>query len=145
MSDAAFLLLPFVFEVARRTGRAHDVLHAVRAEVEQLPFVARTWLCLALLETGHRAEAADEWTAVAPLMAGLPVHAPEFLMAAVDAADVCIGLGDEHTPSSMYKTLSPCAGLHAIAHAHTPYHGPVDLSLGGSPHSSATARRLAIT
>lgn len=130
MSDAAFLHLPFAFEVARRTGRAAAALPAVRAEVEQLPFVARTWLCVALLEAGLRAEAADEWIAVAPLVSGFPVHAPEFLMATVNAAEVCVGLGDEQTGSSLYAILAPYVGLQAIAHAHAPYHGPVDLALG---------------
>ena len=129
-SDAAFLHLPFAFEVARRTGRADTVLPAVRTEVERLPFVARTWLGLALAEAGLWAEAADVWLSVATLVAHVPVEAPEFLMAVVDAAELCVWMGDGQTASALYVTLSPYAGLHAIAHAHTPYQGPVDLALG---------------
>jgi DNA-binding NarL/FixJ family response regulator len=143
-SDAAFLCLPFAFEAARRTGRAATVLPAVRAEVEHLPFVARTWLCLALMETGLRAEAADVWLSLVPLVASVPVQAPEFLMAVVDAAEICVWMGDELTASALYATLSPYAGLHAIAHAHTPYQGPVDLALGrlaGLLGDGAAARR----
>ena len=130
MSDAAFLHLPFTFEVARRTGCATAVLPAVRDAVEHLPFVARTWLCVALLAVGDRGEATDLWLALAPLIADVPTQAPEFLIAAVDSAEVCVGLGDEQTASWLYPALSPYAGLHAIPHAHAPYQGPVDLALG---------------
>lgn len=130
MSDAAFLHLPFTFEVARRTGKVTTVLPAVRDAVEPLPFVARTWLCVALLAAGERGEAADLWFALAPLIADVPTDAPEFLIAAVDAAEVCVALGDEQTASWLYPALSPYAGLHAIPHAHAPYQGPVDLALG---------------
>ena len=130
MSDAAFLYLPFAFEVARSTGRAEAVLPAVRDAVEHLPFVARTWLCVALLAADERAEASDLWLALAPLIAEVPAQAPEFLMVAVDAVEVCVGLGDEQTASWLYTALSPYAGLHAVPHAHAPYQGPVDLALG---------------
>jgi DNA-binding CsgD family transcriptional regulator len=130
MSDAAFLYLPFAFEAARSTGRAEAVLPAVRDAVEPLPFVARTWLCVALLAAGRRTEAADLWRALSPLITGVPAHAPEFLMLAVEAVEVCVGLGDERTASWLYPALLPYAGLHAVPHAHAPYHGPVDLALG---------------
>ena len=129
-SDAAFLHLPFAFEVARLTGTVADVLPAVREQVDELPFVARTWLCVALKETGARAEAADEWAALAPHITALPPRAPEFLMAAVDAAALCSWLGDIDSASVLYSTLIAHAGLHAIPHARAPYAGPVALALG---------------
>lgn len=129
-SDAAFLYLPFVFEAARNTGDVSDILPSVRAAVEPLPFVARAWLCLALLESGLHLEAADEWRAIAPLIRDFPVRAPEFLMAAFDAAEICVRLADRETAAALYSTLQPFAGLHAIAHAHAPYQGPINLALG---------------
>ena len=52
--DAAYLRLPYEFEVARLTGTAAPLLPAVQAAVEPLPFVARVWLCVALREAGRR-------------------------------------------------------------------------------------------
>ena len=129
-SDAAFLHLPFAFEAARLTGTVESVLPAVREQVNELPFVARTWLCVALRETGARAEAADEWAALTPHIAAVPLRAPEFLMAAVDAAAICSWLGDIDSASVLYSRLLPHAGLHAIPHARAPYAGPVALALG---------------
>ncbi len=129
-SDAAFLRLPFAFEVASHQGTANSLLDAVREQVEHLPFVARTWLCAALKSAGLRAEAADEWRALAPHVAGVPVEAPEFLMTVVDGADVCAWLGDEANAARLYATLLPYEDQHVIAHAHAPYQGPVGLVLG---------------
>lgn len=129
-SDAAFLQLPFAFEVARLTGNVPALLPQVRAVVERLPFVARTWLCVALKESDRRAEAADEWRALAPSVVETPVVAPEFLISIVDAADVCTWLGDETTAPMLYDRLRPYAGMHAVPHACGPYQGPVDHALG---------------
>lgn len=129
-SDAAYFRLPFAFEVARWHGTAARLLPDVRAAVEALPFVARIWLCVALQEAGQRADAADEWRTLAPVVTETPVTAPEFLMALVDAANVAAWLGDQETGARIYDTLRPYHGLHAIAHASGPYQGPVDLALG---------------
>jgi DNA-binding CsgD family transcriptional regulator len=129
-SDAAFLRLPFAFEAARHQGTAKPLLEAVREQVEHLPFIARTWLCVALKSAGLRAEAAEEWRALAVHLAAVPVEAPEFLMAIADAADVCAWLGDEANAAKLYVTLLPYEHHHVIAHAVAPYHGPVGLALG---------------
>lgn len=129
-SDAAFLQLPFAFEVARLTGTVPELLPSVRAAVERLPFAARIWLCVALKESDRRAEAADEWRALAPSVAETPVLAPEFLIALIDAVTVCAWLGDETTAPALYEVLRPYTGMHAIALACGPYQGPVDLALG---------------
>lgn len=129
-SDAAFLRIPFTFEAARHQGTAKHLLGAVREQVEHLPFVARTWLCVALKSAGLRAEAADEWRALAAHVAAVPVEAPEFLMAIADAADVCAWLRDEANAARLYAALLPYEHQHVIAHAHAPYQGPVGLFLG---------------
>jgi DNA-binding CsgD family transcriptional regulator len=129
-SDAEFLRLPFTFEAARHQGRAKPLLGAVRRQVEHLPFVARTWLCVALKNAGLRAEAADEWRALAPHVTAMPSEAPEFLMMVADAADVCAWLSDESHAATLYATLLPYEHQHIIPHAHTPYEGPVGLALG---------------
>jgi DNA-binding NarL/FixJ family response regulator len=129
-SDATFLRLPFAFEAARHQGTAKSLLEAVREQVEHLPFVARTWLCVALKSAGLRAEAADEWRALAARVTATPVEAPEFLMAIADAADVCAWLGDEANSAKLYAALLPYQHQHVIAHAHAPYQGPAGLALG---------------
>lgn len=129
-SDAAFLQLSFAFEAARHRGTAKPLLEAVRREVEHLPFVARTWLCLALKCAGLHAEAADEWRALAPHVTAVPLEAPEFLMAVADAAEICTWLADDSHAATLYTTLLPYERQHVIAHAHAPYEGPVGLVLG---------------
>lgn len=129
-SDAAFLRLPFAFEAARHQGTTKPLLDAVREQVEHLPFVARTWLCVAFKSAGLRAEAADEWRALAAPVAAVPVEAPEFLMAIADGADVCAWLGDEANAAKLYSILLPYEHQHVVAHAHAPYQGPVGLVLG---------------
>ena len=128
--EAAFLRLPFAFEVARLTGTAAPLLPAVQAAVEPLPFVARVWLCAALKEAGDRARVTDEWRSLAPAVLQTPVAAPELLITLVDAADLAVWLGDERSGAALYEALVPYAGLHAIPHACGPYQGPVDLALG---------------
>ncbi len=129
-SDAAFLRLPFAFEAARHLGTGASLLTEVRQQVEHLPFVARTWLCVALRCAGLRAEAADEWRALASRVTGVPVEAPEFLMALSDSADVCLWLGDDAAAAALYDALLPFARQHVVAHAVAPYQGPVGLVLG---------------
>ncbi len=128
--DADFLRLPFAFEVARHQGIGESMLEAVRQQVEHLPFVARTWLCVALVGSGRRAEAADEWRAVASHATTVPPEAPEFLMTVADGAEVAAWLGDEASAATLYATLLPYERQHVIAHAHAPYQGPVGLVLG---------------
>ncbi|UFN45167.1 helix-turn-helix transcriptional regulator [Nocardioides okcheonensis] len=129
-SDAAFLRLPFTFEAARHQGAVKEVLEGVQEQVEHLPYVARTWLCVALKSAGLRAEAADEWHGLAAHVAAVPVEAPEFLMAITDAADVCAWLGDEANAAKLYAALLPYEHQHVVPHAHAPYQGPVALVLG---------------
>ncbi|HEU4544840.1 MAG TPA: response regulator transcription factor [Microlunatus sp.] len=129
-SDAAFLRLPFAFEAARHQGTAEPLLDAVRRQVDHLPFIARLWLCVALKSAGRRVEAADEWRALAGRVRAVPPEAPEFLMTATDAADVCVWLADEANAAALYGVLLPYEHLHVIAHAHAPYQGPVGLALG---------------
>ncbi len=130
LSDAAFLRLPFAFEAARHQGTAKSLLEAVREQVEHLPFVARTWLCVALKSAGRRAAAGGAGGARAAPGAAAPGGGPEFLMVVVDAADVCAWLGDEANAARLYATLLPYEQQHVIAHAHAPYQGPVGLVLG---------------
>ena len=128
-SDAEFLRLPFAFEAARHRGTVEPLLHAVRQQVDHLPFVARTWLCVALKSAGRREETAEEWRALAPHVTAVPQEAPEFLMAVTEAADVCAWLADEVNAATLYGVLLPYEHQHIIPHAHAPYHGPVDLAL----------------
>ena len=129
-SDAEFLRLPFTFEAARHQGTAEPLLDAVRRQVDHLPYVARTWLCVALKCAGRREEAADEWRALAGRVTAVPPEAPEFLMTVADAADVCAWLADEANAAVLYGMLLPYEHLHVIAHAHAPYQGSVGLALG---------------
>jgi DNA-binding NarL/FixJ family response regulator len=129
-SDAEFLRLPFAFEAARHQGTAESLVDAVGRQVDHLPFIARTWLCVALKCAGRREAAADEWRALAGRVAAVPPEAPEFLMTVADAADVCAWLGDEPNAATLYRILLPYEGVHVIAHAHAPDQGLVGLALG---------------
>jgi len=129
-SDASFLRLPFAFEAARHQGTVKPLLEAVTEQVEHLPFVARTWLCVALKSVGLRAEADDEWRALAAHVVTVPVEAPEFLMAIADGAEVCAWLEDESGAARLHATLLPYEHQHVIPHAYAPYQGPVGLALG---------------
>ena len=129
-SDAEFLRLPFAFETARHQGTVEPLLDEVRRQVDQLPFIARTWLCVALKSAGRLEETADEWRAVAPHVATVPHEAPEFLMSVTDGAEVCVWLADQTNAATLYGLLLPYEQHHTIAHAHAPYQGPVSLTLG---------------
>ncbi len=130
-SDAAYLHLVFEHAVAARTGVGLDEVEAqVRRVVDGLPHLARAWLCSALVANGRTDEARQVWQAVAPHLGALSDRAREFLVAAVGAAEVCAVLEDRETAELLYGRLVASDGLHAIAHAHTPYEGPVGLALG---------------
>ncbi|WP_250036102.1 LuxR C-terminal-related transcriptional regulator [Paractinoplanes maris] len=129
--EASYLHLVFEFDAARETGaRIEEVTLAVREVVGHLPFQARGWLCAALVAAGRSEEAAELWHALAPYVTRMPAHTPEFLIAAVGNADVCLSLRDTTTAQKLYEILLPYDGLHAIAHAYGPYGGPVALALG---------------
>lgn len=128
--DGTYLDLVFRSSIARFTGKdANIVADEVRESVDRLPFGARGWLCLALEATDEREEAEATWNQLRSHLI-LPPDAPEFLIALVGFAATCSWLGDAQSANVIYDQLSPCAGLHAIGFAHTPYEGPVDLALG---------------
>ena len=128
--DALFLDLVLRSSIARMTGEGLDrITDEVRRTVSDLPFSARGWLCAMLMAAERFEEAAAVWQAVRP-PAVLPADSAEFLIAMVGQADICVGLSDAEAGQVVYATLLPYAGGHAIAHAHAPYEGPVDLALG---------------
>jgi DNA-binding CsgD family transcriptional regulator len=129
--EAGYLHLVFAFEIAKDTGVGLDeVTTAVREVVGGLPFQARGWLCVALVAAGRLEEAAELWRALAPFAPQMPADAPEFLIASIGNADVCVALRDTATAGALYDLLLPYDGLHAIAHAYGPYGGTVALALG---------------
>ncbi|WP_432558999.1 LuxR C-terminal-related transcriptional regulator [Granulicoccus sp. GXG6511] len=129
-SDAAYLALPYRSAIAVMTGEGlAEVVSAVREAVESAPFFARGWLAGVLFRSGARAEAAGLWHSLALHINTLPESAAEFLVIGVDMADLCARLEDRETAPRLYEMLSPFAGQHAIAHATSPYEGPVDLAL----------------
>lgn len=135
-SDAAYLELSYRSSLAMWTGDGLDsVVPAVRDVVEHLPFAARVWLALVLKAAGEREQASRLWDSLAPHVGAVPPAAAEFLIAGVDAAEVCAWLGDRETAKGLYDTLLPYAGQHAIGHAIAPYEGPVDLALGRLAHA----------
>jgi DNA-binding CsgD family transcriptional regulator len=129
--EASYLHLVFEFDAARETGaRIEEVTIAVREVVGGLSFQARGWLCAALVAAGRSGEARELWHALVPYVTQMPTHTPEFLIAAVGNADVCVALRNTTTAERLYEILLPYDGLHAIAHAFGPYGGPVALALG---------------
>ena len=129
--EAVFLRQVFDSAVARQSGRGLvESTEAVRTAVDELPYLARGWLCLMYKAGNRREEAETLWRAVAPHVHRLPPRAPEWVIATVGNAEVCAWLGDSGTARVLYDQLSPYAGLHAIGLAAAPYDGPVDLALG---------------
>lgn len=127
--DALFLDLVLRSSIARMTDEGLDrITEEVRRTVSDLPFSARGWLCEMLIAGGRFDEAAAVWQALRP-HAVLPADSAEFLIAMVAHANVCVGLSDAETGEVVYAALLPYGGRHAIAHAHAPYEGPVDLAL----------------
>ena len=130
-SEAAFFHLVFVWAIAELTGdELEEVEIAVRRQVDDLPYLARGWLCQVLLAAGKRDEAAMLWKSVAPHVRRLPERAPEWLMATTVHAAICATLGDTSTAAEIYELLLPYAGLQAIPLAISPHNGPVSLYLG---------------
>jgi DNA-binding CsgD family transcriptional regulator/tetratricopeptide (TPR) repeat protein len=130
-SEAAFFHLVFVSAIAELTGdELEEVEVAVRRQVDDLPYLARAWLCQVLLAAGKRDEAAMLWKSLAPHVRRLPERAPEWLMATTGHAAISAALGDAGTGAEIYELLLPYAGLQAIGLAMAEHHGPVSLHLG---------------
>jgi DNA-binding CsgD family transcriptional regulator len=129
--EAGYFHLIYAFEVAKETGREIDKVTAeVRRLMDDMPFHARSWLCLALVAAGRLDEAAELWHVIAPHAARIPPRAVEFLIAAAGNAEVCVALGDTATAEELYELMLPSDGRHVIALAYAPYNCPVSLALG---------------
>ena len=130
-SDAFYLDPVFGSARARLTGHdADQMVGTVRRLVEELPAAARGWLALALMTLDERAEVLRLWELLAPHADAVPPEAPEFLIATTGSAEICAWVGDRRTAERLHARLEPYSGRHAVAHATSPYEGPVDLALG---------------
>ena len=130
-SDAFYLDPVFGSARARLTGHgAEQVVGTVRRLVEELPASARGWLALSLMALDERAEVLRLWELLAPHADAVPPEAPEFLIATTGSAVICAWVGDQRTAERLHARLEPYSGRHAVAHATSPYEGPVDLALG---------------
>ena len=130
-SEAASFHAIYAWEIAALTGDNLEAVEtSVRRAVDDLPYLARGWLCLVLMARGKRDEAAMLWKAVAPHVHRLPERAAEWMIANVGNAEVCAWLGDTDTAPTIYEQLLPFAGLQSIGLAAGPYGGPVALALG---------------
>jgi DNA-binding CsgD family transcriptional regulator len=130
-SEARHFRLMTDSAVAELTGVGIEAVEAeVRTAVDALPYLARGWLCRVLKVSGKRDEAATLWRSVAPHAHRLPERAAEWLIATAGNAETSVWLGDLDTARSLYHRLLPYADLQAATYAHTPYHGPVALTLG---------------
>ncbi len=129
--EASFLHLVFASFVGWHTGRAvPELTESVRALLDRLPYLTGTWLAMLLKAGGHREEVRALWRGLAPHVRRFPERAPEWVIAAVDNAELCAWLGDADTARVLYAQLAPFSGLHAMGLACGPYGGPVDLALG---------------
>ncbi len=130
-STADFFHLVFASELAAWTGAdAVDVAAEVARVTEDLPFLARAWLAQARLAAGDREGAREVWAGVRTHVFQMPDDAPELLIASVGETALCEAFADTEVAAGLYDRLAPHEGRHAIALAHSPYHGPVALSLG---------------
>jgi hypothetical protein len=88
-SEAASFHAIYAWEIAALTGdNLEGVETSVRRAVDDLPYLARGWLCLVLMARGKRDEAATLWKAVAPHVHRLPERAAEWMIANVGNAEV---------------------------------------------------------
>ena len=130
-SEAAFFYVLYQWAIAELTGdNLESVETLVRGAVDDLPYMARGWLCKVFMARGKREETAMLWKAIAPHVHRLPERAVEWMMANVGNAEVCAWLGDTDTAPAIYEQLLPYAGLQSIGLACSPYGGPVALALG---------------
>ncbi|HEX5523041.1 MAG TPA: LuxR C-terminal-related transcriptional regulator [Pedococcus sp.] len=129
--EASYLHLPHMSTIAQLTGSGlEETEDEVRRAVDGLPYLARGWIASVLMARGRRAETEVMWRALVPHLDGMPRTAPEWLIAAVGNAAVCAWLGDTGTATRLYADILPCAHLHAIGFACSPYEGPASLALG---------------
>ncbi|SOC53747.1 helix-turn-helix domain-containing protein [Ornithinimicrobium cerasi] len=130
-STADLFHLVYSSEIAAWTGRdAVRVADEVALAVDDLPHHARLWLATARYAAGGLEAARQVWQSVRGHVARMPDDAPELLIAAVGAAELCEAFADTEVAADLYSRLLPHADLHAIGMAHAPYHGPVALTLG---------------
>lgn len=135
---ADFFHLVLHSQLALETGTGLDWVELrVRGFVEQGPFLARAWLAHLLGGAGKADEAAAMWDEVRPHAAAMPRTAPEWLVSAIGAAELCVRFADRETAAALYPDLVPYADRLVAVGCHTPVHGPVALYLG----MLATVRR----
>ncbi|SDT33307.1 regulatory protein, luxR family [Friedmanniella luteola] len=130
--DVRHLHLVMVAAAAQLTGgpALDAATGAVADAVDGLPYFARAWLCSLLCAADRREEGAALWRSIAPHVQEMPERAPEWLIATVSHAEICVWLGDTATAAVLRDLLAPWSDLEASAYASTPYTGPVSYALG---------------
>src|SRR5690606_37361884 len=87
--------LLYASEVAAWTGRdVAAVADEVAVAVEDLPHLALLWLATARYAAGDLEESRPVWQSVRRHVARMPDDAPELLIAAVGAAELCEAFAD---------------------------------------------------
>lgn len=131
VEEAPFLDLVLRSALAVRAGtQLSDVEAEVRRFLADAPFFAKGWHAQILAALGRTEEAREIWRALAPALDALPPDAPEWLVATVGHADLCVLAGDADAAERLYAMLLPVEPLHAVGGGLTPYEGPVALHLG---------------
>lgn len=102
----------------------------VALAIDDLPHLARLWLATAWYVAGDSVASRQVWQSVRGDISRMPDDAPELLIGAAGAAEMCDAHADAEVAAEIYARLLPYQDRHAIAMAHAPYHGPVALSLG---------------
>jgi DNA-binding CsgD family transcriptional regulator len=128
---AEFFHLVFRSHLGLQTGTGLEEVEAgVRRFVQTGPFLGRAWLALVLAGLGQLDEASALWDTIVPHLAAFPREAPEWIIAAVGNAQLCVALDDRETAADIYAALLPYADRQIISGAHTPSNGPASMYLG---------------
>lgn len=126
-----FLHLVMTSNIAVLTGIGlQEAEKAVRAKLEDTPYFAKGWLAQILAAMDSEEEVRALWKAMVPHLQDFPRRAPEWLIAAIGNATVCVYLKDRATAASLYRDLLPFETFQSIAEAQTPSSGPVAYYLG---------------
>lgn len=126
-----FLHLVMSSNIALMTGTGlEEAEEAVRRRLENVPYLAKGWLAQLLAAMDRKEEVRALWKAMVPHLAGFPRRAPEWIIATVGNASLCVYLKDRTTAPALYADLLPFESFQALADSQTPSSGPVAFYLG---------------
>jgi hypothetical protein len=120
-----------LFLLRREQARVVELEDSIRASIDAFPWYPyfRAALVCLLLDVGRDQEARARFDELAEGKFQAIYPDCEWLLGLALASDACARLGDPRAAATLYRTLLPYAGRHAVAHAEGSM-GSVDRYLG---------------